>query len=254
MERKDLGAQVNEMYDISEITDKIILGDCCEELSKIGDCVIDHVFTDPPFAIEFSGGNGSYARDNSKVLGGYVEIKREDYYDFSVNWLSEIYRVLKKEGTAFVVSGWTNVADVIKAAEEVGFVVLNHLIWKYQFGVFTKKKFVTSHYHILFLIKDKKNYKFIKSEHYPEDVFEIKREYWRGKIKTPNKLPAALFDKLLPFVTEVDDIILDPFMGSGSTGVAAKRMRRHFIGIEIVPEYVEFANERIRETTVQLDW
>lgn len=239
---------------MEDFLDKIVLGNCIEMMDALEDESIDHVFTDPPFAIEFGKNNGAYARKEDKVIDGYIEIKQEDYYDFSVQWLKQIYRVLKNTGSAFVVSGWTNVADVIKAAESVGFFILNHLIWKYQFGVFTKRKFVTSHYHILFLIKDKKNYKFNKHEHYPEDVFEIKREYWPSKLKTPNKLPFALYEKLLPYTTEDNDIILDPFMGSGSTAIAARRMGRHFIGFEIVPDYVKFALERLDKTSGVVNW
>jgi len=70
----------------------------------------------------------------------------------------------------FVFSGWTNLKDILNALDEVGFITINHIIWKYQFGVLTKRKFVTSHYHILFVAKDEEKYKFNKIEHYPEDV------------------------------------------------------------------------------------
>ena len=80
----------------------------------------------------------------------------------------------------------------LKVLTEAGFTTINHLIWKYQFGVFTKKKYVTSHYHILFVVKNPARYTFNKIDHYPEDVWVINREYWKGKKKTPTKLPLKL--------------------------------------------------------------
>ena len=73
-------------------------------------------------------------------------------------------------------SGWTNLGDILSAVKKSGLVVVNHVIWKYQFGVFTERKFVTSHYHVLFLAKTK-NYYFNKIMHYPLDVWEINRTY-----------------------------------------------------------------------------
>ncbi|MEO0146135.1 MAG: site-specific DNA-methyltransferase, partial [candidate division WOR-3 bacterium] len=135
--------------------------------------------------------------------------------------------------------------DVLIAIDESGLVPVNHLIWKYQFGVYTRRRFVTSHYHIVFAAKNPKKYKFHKIERYPEDVIIIKREYWSGKIKTPTKLPLALVERLILYTTDPNDMVLDPFMGSGTTAVAALRTGRRFLGFEIVPEYVRFAEERV---------
>ena len=145
----------------------------------------------------------------------------------------------------YVFSGWTNLKDILNAIDAVGFLTINHLIWKYQFGVFTKRKYVTSHYHILFLAKSRKKYKFNKVENYPEDVWIINREYWTGKIKTPTKLPIQLVKKILLFSSDEGDIVFDPFLGSGTVAVVAKMLGRYFLGFEIVPEYCEFAKERV---------
>ena len=154
-------------------------------------------------------------------------------------------RVLKETGSAFVFSGWTNLKAVLIAADSVGLHTINHLIWKYQFGVYTRRRFVTSHYHILFLAKHPRKYKFNKVERYPEDVIYVKREYWKGKKKTPTKLPLALIEKLIQYATDPGDLVLDPFMGSGTTAVAAKKLGRRWLGFEIVPEYVKLAEERV---------
>ncbi len=214
-------------------------------MKDINDEFVDLIVTDPPFAIDFKAKRGNYNRTAGRVLEGYFEITKEKYYDFTLQWMQEAYRILKKNGSMYVFSGWTNLKDILNALDDVGFITINHLIWKYQFGVFTKRKYVTSHYHILFVVKDAKRYKFNKIEHYPEDVWVIKREYWTGKIKTPTKLPVELVKKILMFSSDEGDIVFDPFLGSGTVVVVAKMLNRHYLGFEIVPEYYEFAKNRL---------
>ena len=227
---------------------RIINEDCVLGLGKIDEKSVDLVVTDPPFAIDFQKVGGQYNRKSTNVLGGYNEIKQEDYFDFTVDWLRGVKRVLKENGSLFLVSGWSNLRDILNAAEQERFFTMNHLIWKYQFGVFTKRKFVTSHYHILFLLKDKNNYTFNKIDHYPEDVLMIKREYWPNRVKTPTRLPEELVSKLIAYGSNEGDVVMDPFMGSGTTAVCAKKMRRYYLGFEVVKEYVDFANNRIGDT------
>lgn len=219
--------------------------DCRTGLHKIQNGSAHLVVTDPPFAIDFNTVGSQYNRKSENVLKGYSEIKREDYFDFTREWLQACKRVLSENGSMFLVSGWSNLRDILNAVEDVGFETINHLIWKYQFGVFTKKKFVTSHYHILFLVKDKKNYVFNKIDHYPEDVLVIKRKYWANKVKTPTRLPEELVSKLIAYGSNENDVVLDPFMGSGTTAVCAKNMKRHYLGFEVVKEYVDFARKRV---------
>ena len=226
-------------------TNKIYNESCVDGLKKIIDEEINLIVTDPPFAINFNKMGGQYNRKNSNVLKGYNEIKQDEYFPFTCSWLKECERVLKQDGSMFLVSGWTNLRDILNAVEETKLTTINHLIWKYQFGVFTKRKFVTSHYHILFLVKDKSKYKFNKLDHYPEDVISIKREYWPNRVKTPTRLPEELVTKLIGYGSNENDLVLDPFMGSGTTAVCAKKMKRDYIGFEIVNDYVKFANARI---------
>ena len=225
--------------------DVIFNEDCRSGLGRIRDTSVNLIITDPPFAIDFHKVGSQYNRKRENVLKGYNEIKEEDYFDFTCEWLEECGRVLADDGSVFLVSGWSNLRDILNAVETVGLQTVNHLIWKYQFGVFTKKKFVTSHYHILFLVKDKKNYVFNKIDHYPEDVLVIKREYWANREKTPTRLPEELVSKLIAYGSNEGDIILDPFMGSGTTAVCAKNMNRKYLGFEVVKEYVDFADRRV---------
>jgi site-specific DNA-methyltransferase (adenine-specific) len=148
----------------------------------------------------------------------------------------------------YVFSGWNRLIDVLTGLESAGLTTINHLIWKYQFGVFTRKKFVTSHYHILFAVKNPRRYCFNKIDHYPEDVWVINREYWKGRIKTPTKLPSVLVRKILAYSSREHDLVLDPFIGSGTVAIASKEMGRHYLGFELVDEYYAFAQARLADT------
>ncbi|MCG3253825.1 MAG: site-specific DNA-methyltransferase, partial [Candidatus Heimdallarchaeota archaeon] len=147
--------------------------DCIANIPKrIDDDSIDLIIADPPFGIRFDGKGSQYNRKSEFVVSGYSEIKQANYHEFSKAWIKAIYPVLKETGSAYIFSGWTNLKDILIAIDDAGFTTQNHIIWKYQFGVFTKRKYVTSHYHILFLIKNPKKYYFNKIDHYPEDVWE----------------------------------------------------------------------------------
>ena len=233
-------------------TDEIYCGNSLELMKEIPNETIDLIVTDPPFAINFKAKKNNYNRKQDNVLEGYIEIPQEKYYEFTFSWITECYRIIKESGSMYVVSGWTNLKDILNALDEIGFLTINHLIWKYQFGVFTKRKYVTSHYHILFVVKNKKKYKFNKIEHYPEDVWIIKRKYWTGKIKTPTKLPVELVKKIILFSSDKKDIIFDPFIGSGTVAVTAKTLGRSYLGFEIVKDYYDFAKKRVSNVQMSL--
>lgn len=242
---------------------KIYNMDCIGGMKGIPDNSIDLVITDPPFAIDFKAKRNNYHRTASRVIEGYNEIPKEEYYDFTLKWMKEIYRALKESGSMYVFSGWNNLKDILIAIDELGFITVNHIIWKYQFGVVTKRKFVTSHYHCLYVCKNDEKRKFFPysrygkeeddkdggSLHYKdkEDVWIIKREYWTGDQKTPTKLPAELIKKILMYSSEEGDTVLDPFLGSGQVAVVSKMLGRKYIGFEIVKEYYEFAKERLEK-------
>lgn len=241
--------------------DRIYHMDCVEGMRLMPPSSVDLVVTDPPFAIEFKAKRSNYNRTQSRVLEGYNEIPQKEYFDFTCRWMTEVYRVLKESGSMFVFSGWNNLKDILNALAQTGFVTVNHIIWKYQFGVVTSRRFVTSHYHCLYVCKDDVKRKFFpyarfpkdssdrsgKSLHYAdkEDVWNINREYWHGDQKTPTKLPAELIRKILQYSSEENDIVLDPFLGSGQVAVVSKLMKRRFVGFEIVREYYAFAKRRL---------
>jgi len=244
--------------------------DCIEGMKIIPANTIDLVITDPPFAIDFKAKKVNYNRIASRVLDGYKEIPKKDYYEFTLNWMSQCFRILKETGSMYVFSGWNNLRDILNAIDEIGFTTVNHIIWKYQFGVVTNRKYVTSHYHCLFICKNDKKRKFFPYErfgkeekndnggslHYQdkEDVWNIKREYWSGDEKTPTKLPAEIIKKLLQYSSEEGDLIFDPFLGSGQTAVISKMEKRNYLGFEIVPEYFDFISKRLNSNSYRIKY
>ena len=247
---------------------KIYNMNCVEGMKLIKNNTIDLIVTDPPFAIKFKATKQNYNRTASRVIQGYNEIKAEDYYDFTYSWMQECFRILKESGSMYVFSGWNNLKDILMALDKVGFITINHIIWKYQFGVVTAKKFVTSHYHCLFVCKNEKKRKFYpytrfkknsktaegRSLHYQdkEDVWEIKREYWTGDQKTPTKLPSELIKKILEYSSAKTDTVLDPFLGSGQVAVVSKMLGRKYLGFEIVQDYYKFAKKRLDKNLYRL--
>jgi site-specific DNA-methyltransferase (adenine-specific) len=221
--------------------DTLYEGDALTLLPQVPDGAVDLIVTDPPFAIDFKAQRLNYNRNGSNVLEGYQDIPEEDYGEFTKRWIAETERVLAPTGSMYIFSGWNRLRDILEGIDAAGLTTVNHLIWKYQFGVFTKKKYVTSHYHILFVVKDPKRYTFNKIDHYPEDVWVINREYWKGRKKTPTKLPYDLVKKILCYSSNPGDLVLDPFLGSGTVAVVSQEEGRHFLGFEVVPEYCAFA-------------
>jgi site-specific DNA-methyltransferase (adenine-specific) len=253
---------------MQHINNKIYHGDCTEGMAKISSQSVDLVITDPPFGIDFKAKRENYNRKGSRVLDGYNEIHENDYLTFTENWMSEVKRVLKDSGSMFVFSGWNNLKDILITLDKLDFITVNHLVWKYQFGVVTSRKFVTSHYHCLYVCLDDKKRKFFPYSRFDkedkkhnggslsyqdrEDVWVINREYWNGDIKTPTKLPAEIIKKILAYSSEKGDIVLDPFLGSGQVAVVSKMEGRQYVGFEIVKEYYDFISERLEKDVYRI--
>ncbi|NHI83053.1 MAG: site-specific DNA-methyltransferase [Candidatus Thorarchaeota archaeon] len=204
-------------------------------MSRIPDETINLIVADPPFGIDFDGKSSVYNRDETLVVENYKEV-HESYDEFTRSWAKQVERILKPDGSVYIFSGWTNLESVLRAVREASLHTLNHIVWHYNFGVFTKRRFVTSHYHILLLVKDSKNYFFNKVEHYPKDVWIVRRKYRFGEAKNGTKLPLDVVAKCIDYSSKPGDLVLDPFMGNGTTAVACKANFRHFIGFEINKE------------------
>ncbi|MFH1514288.1 MAG: site-specific DNA-methyltransferase, partial [bacterium] len=152
-------------------------------------------------------------------------------------------------GSIYIVSGYTNLIDILNALRNTKLKEINHIIWKYNFGVYTKNKFISSHYHILYYTKPKCKVKFNtncrygadekidgnRSSNYSdrEDVWIINREYKPGKIKNKNELPSELLIKLIQYSSNENDLVCDLFLGSFSTAKIAIQLNRKATGFEL---------------------
>ncbi|GAB4317234.1 MAG: hypothetical protein Kow0069_19870 [Promethearchaeota archaeon] len=239
--------EAHRMYD--EAThplevDVVHYGDCVAGMDGMPDECVDLVVADPPFGLQFDGKGSQYNRDSGLVVEGYHEAD-EDYGEFTSRWISRLPRIMKPTASAYVFSGWTNLLDVLAALRDAGLHLVNHLVWKYQFGVFTRRKFVTSHYHVLFVVKDEKKYFFNKVEHYPLDVWDVPRKYRPGEKKNGTKLPEAVVERCIHFSSKPGDLVFDPFVGNGTTAVCAKATFRHFLGFEVNAALKELVASRL---------
>jgi len=204
----------------------------------------DLVFADPPFGINFRGNLQTYHRTPDAL--SYTEVPLGEYPEFMRSLMSWSHAALKPSGSMWLLSGWNNLGAVLRAVEDAGFHVLNHCVWRYQFGVFTKRRFTTSHYHLLLLVKDLKDYVFNKPQHYAEDVWSIKRPYNRGVRTAGNELPERLVEKCISTSSNRGDLVVDPVLGSGTTLKVCLRTGRKCTGIEVNPALEERIKIKLR--------
>ncbi len=230
--------------------DSIEFRECIAGIKSLPPESVDLVIADPPFGIDFSNKETMYNRDDEYLPQGYEEVSTMDYLEFTQQWIQELPRILKETASVYIFSGWTHLKEVLIAISESELELVNHIVWKYQFGVFTRRKFVTSHYHVLFCVKNKKKYFFNKIEHYPEDVWIIPRNYKPGQVKNNTKLPEKVVSRCIHFSTKPGDVVFDPFMGNGTTAVCSKANYRHYFGFEINPNLREIIDNNLRKVEI----
>ncbi|MCL2712491.1 MAG: site-specific DNA-methyltransferase [Methanomassiliicoccaceae archaeon] len=226
--------------------------DCISGSKKhIEDNSIDLIISDPPYGIDGNKLDKHYNRNESFVIDGYVEVSASEYKKFSLKWIKEASRILRPGGSVYIISGYTNLHHVLNALHSTDLTEVNHMIWKYNFGVHTTKKYISSHYHILFWQKPKGTPTFntycrygdselgedSSSLNYKdrEDVFIINREYKPGETKNKNELPYNLLKKLILYSSNCGDTVCDMFLGGFSTAIVAKGLNRIPVGFEISP-------------------
>lgn len=230
---------------------QLFFGDCIKECDdKIKTDTVDLIVTDPPYGINGGQLHKHYNRNENHVVDGYHDIPLEEYAQFSGQWIKQAYRILRPGGSMYIVSGHTNLKDILVAIGQTKLKLINHIIWKYNFGVYTTKKFVTSHYHILYCIKPPQKLvtfntycmvgKNMKGENGEalnyrdrEDVWIINREYKPRKIKNKNELPTELLKKMILYSSNEGDLICDLFLGGFTTAKAAVGLKRRVCGFEI---------------------
>lgn len=238
--------------------------DCISGAKKyLADNSIDLIVTDPPYGISGDKLDKHYNRNEDNVISGYVELAETDYPKFSLAWIKEAERVLKPGGSIYIVSGYTHLRHILNALAETSLEERNHIIWKYNFGVYTKTKYVSSHYHILYYTKPFGKVTFNTYAFYAdsekdeaggslnyqdrEDVWIINREYKPGQIKNKNELPKSLLTKIIMYSSNPDDMVCDFFLGSFSTAKVAIGLGRNACGFEINKNAFDYQIEIMKE-------
>jgi len=206
---------------------------------------IDLIFTDPPYGIEGDKLDVVYHRDESNVVAGYIDIPLDKYKQFSIDWINECARVLRPGGSIYIVSGYTNLHHILNALHSSGLKEVSHIIAKYTFGVNASKKWVSSHYHVLFWEKPSKGNqkrtfntlcKFTDNKDSYNDrltVQDMPRDYKPGQIKNKNQLSEEFIEKFIRYSSNRGDTVLDCFGGGFTTGRTALRWGRNFVGFEL---------------------
>jgi site-specific DNA-methyltransferase (adenine-specific) len=224
--------------------------DCIKGAKKyIADNSVDLIVTDPPYGIKADHLDRHYHRQENKIIEGYIEIPRDKYAPFSKAWISEAERILRPGGSIYIISGYSNLADILNALRDTNLKEKNHIIWKFNFGVHTQKKYISSHYHILYYTKSGSQHtfntfaRFSSDEKDPEnrslnyqdreDVWYINREYKPGEIRNKNELPTELITKIIQYSSNEGDLVCDFFLGGFNTAKVATGLNRRIIGFEL---------------------
>jgi len=245
---------------------KIIKGDSIESMRSLPDNSIDVIFADPPYNLQLK--NDLSRPDSSKVNGvteGWDRFKSFEEYDkFTKDWISEAQRILKPEGTIWVIGSYHNIFRVGNAMQNLGFWILNDIIWHKSNPMpnFKGTRFTNAHETIIWASKNHNskynfNYHAMKSLN---EGLQMRSDWYipicsggeRIKDSNGNKIhstqkPEALLYRVLLSSSKKDDIILDPFFGTGTTGAVAKKLGRNFIGLEREDIYINAAKKRIKK-------
>lgn len=243
--------------------DQVIIGDCIEEMNKLPAESVDVVFADPPYNLQLAQ---ELWRPNLTLVDAvddaWDQFESFDAYDrFTRNWLSACRRVLKPNGTLWVIGSYHNIYRVGTVLQDLGYWILNDIVWikTNPMPNFRGVRFTNAHETLIWAQKEHgESYTF--NHHAMKSLNEDlqMRSDWTlsicsggerlkqdGKKLHPTQKPEALLYRVLLSSTQVGDIILDPFFGTGTTGAVARRLHRRFVGIERDPIYAEAARERI---------
>ena len=248
---------------------KIINGDCLEELKKIPSETFDLIFADPPYNLQLK--NSLIRPDRTKVNAVNDKWDQfesfKNYDDFTSNWLTEVKRVTKQDGTIWVIGSYHNIFRMGKIIQDLGFWILNDIIWRKSNPMpnFKGTRFTNAHETLIWAAQgqDAKydfNYQAMKSLN---DGIQMRSD-WEipicsgkerlkdasGKKIHSTQKPEALLHRVLLSSSSPGDLILDPFFGTGTTGAVAKKLGRNYIGIEQDKNYIKEAKKRIKNVTL----
>lgn len=257
--------------------DTILTGDCLEKLAALPEESVNLAFADPPFNIGYS--YDIYDDHQS----------RDAYLEWTERWLAAVHRVLKPTGSFFVAIGDEYAAELKVRLDAQGLTMRNWIIWHYTFGVSCTRKFNRSHAHILYYVVDPKRFTFnadaIRVASARQTTYADKRANPKGKLPDdtwllrpqederafrndgdtwyesrvcgtfkertghPCQMPEAVLERIIAVASNPGDLVLDPFAGSGTTLVVAKRLQRRYLGIELSEDYAAGIRDRLEKVT-----
>ena len=250
---------------------RILEEDCVAAMAALPDASIDMVFADPPYNLQLGG-------NLFRPEGGLVDAVDDDWdkfetfahYDhFTRAWLREARRILKPNGTLWVIGSYHNIFRVGAALQDAGFWILNDIVWRKANPMpnFRGTRFTNAHETLIWASRSEDsrytfNYRAMKALN---DELQMRSDWLLpicaggervkdegGGKAHPTQKPEALLYRVLLACTRPGDVVLDPFFGTGTTGAVARRLGREWIGIEREKRYVKVARERI-ESTLPLD-
>ncbi len=238
----------------------IICGDSLVELKNIPDKSISLIVTDPPYNL-----NKDYGNNQDKL-------EFDEYLDFSRKWLTEAKRVLKDDGTIYVFMGMRYISYIYNILEqELGMHFNSWITWFYTQGIGKTKGYSPRHDDILMFTKNPKKFTFnldsirVPQKYYrsvnnmrganPGNVWEFSHMHYcnKNRKKHPTQKPEGLYERMILASSNEGDTVLDPFLGSGTLLRVCQQTNRNGIGIDINPEYVEMARERLAEEFIGFD-
>ena len=249
-------------------TNSILTGDCVKIMDSLSEKSVDCIFADPPYNLQLQG--ELHRPNNSKVdavddhWDQFSSLKAYD--EFTKDWLSSAHRLLKDDGSIWVIGSYHNIFRLGYILQDLGYWILNDIIWRKANPMpnFRGRRFCNAHETLIWAAKSEKskyrfNYDAMKSlnedKQMRSDWFlplctgEERLKDDEGKKAHPTQKPESLLARVLMASTQKDDVILDPFFGTGTTGAVAKKLGRKYIGIERESTYAAFAKQRIENIT-----
>ena len=245
--------------------DQILRGDCVQMMRMLPPSSVHCVFADPPYNLQL---RGELRRPDDSLVDG-VDDDWDRFTDFAAydafsrDWLTEARRVLRKDGTIWVIGSYHNIFRLGAILQDLGFWILNDVIWRKSNPMpnFRGRRFTNAHETLIWAARQQDsryrfNYAAMKSLN---DELQMRSDWLiplctgeerlrneHGLKLHPTQKPEALLHRVLLASTNPGDVILDPFLGTGTTAAVAKHLHRHFVGIERHPAYVEAAWGRVR--------
>ena len=245
-------------------TDTVWLGDCIEQMNRLPERSVDLIFADPPYNLQLAG---ELTRpDQSRVDAVEDDWDRFDgfaaYDRFTHDWLGAARRVLKDDGTIWVIGSYHNIFRVGTSLQDLGYWLLNDVIWRKSNPMpnFRGRRFTNAHETLIWAAKHREasytfNYAAMKALN---DDLQMRSDWLipictggerlrndEGRKSHSTQKPEALLHRVILAATKPGQLVLDPFLGSGTTAAVAKRLHRRYIGIEREADYVALARRRL---------